>query len=147
MTRYWWICCNSSSEAVQITSWQVATRMTSEPLSKAYNTSSMGNSVNRSLPHLGHTTGNLTVGSIITHLASCLDMGDTSETRKIIRDDLTQSAVNSVGKMRDRHTRVAQPGQTERVIIWGRPHGHTYKRGALTPILQISRAETARREA
>src|SRR5580700_2021998 len=108
MTRYWWICCNSSSEAVQITSWQVATRMTSEPLSKAYNTSFMGNSVSRSLPHLGHTTGNLTVDSIITHLASCLDMGDTSETRKIIRDDLTGSCQFcwQPCEMPDPHTRV-----------------------------------------
>src|SRR5580698_7676952 len=64
--------------------------MISEPLLKACNTSFMGNSVSCSRPHLGHATGNLTVGSIITHLVSCLHIGDTTETGEMIRDDLTQ---------------------------------------------------------
>jgi hypothetical protein len=50
------------------------------------------------------------VGSIITHLASCLDMGDTSETGKMIREDLTQSAVNSVGALRDARSSQARRG-------------------------------------
>jgi hypothetical protein len=53
----------------------------------------MGNSVSFSLPHSGHTTGNLTVGSSITHLASSVDMEQTSETREIFR--MTKRGVNS----------------------------------------------------
>src|ERR1700723_2237774 len=89
-TTYSWICRNSGSVAVQITSWQVATRQTSEPLLRAYTTSSIGNSLSCSLSHFGHTTGNWMAGSIITHLPSCVDIDNTSEKWEMIPRRLTK---------------------------------------------------------
>src|SRR5258708_1354960 len=92
--RYSWICSNSNAVAVQITSWQVATRQISEPFCRASATTSTGNSVSRSLPHFGHATGNLTVGSLIavalrhTSILRTYVWGNVNDPRR-----LTQSTV------------------------------------------------------